>query len=348
MQHRTLGTTDITVPSICLGTMTFGQQNTEAEAHEQLDYAVSAGVNFIDTAEIYPIPPELDKQGRTEEYIGSWLAKRGTRDGLVIASKVATRSGAGTIRQRDASLGTTKASVREALEGSLRRLGVEYLDLYQVHYPERHANFFGVRGVSDLDGDDGVAIEETYEALSELVKEGKVRAIGVSNETPWGLNKYLSLAKETGGPRIATIQNQYSLINRTFEIGLSEIALREKVSLLPYSPLSMGVLTGKYLDGARPSGARFTLFTRNADRYNPERAQEAVAAYVAVAKKHGLDPAQMAIAFTSSQAFVASTIIGATTLQQLKTNIAAGDLVLSPEVLADIRAVYTAMPDPTH
>ncbi len=346
MDHRTLGNTDIKVPAICLGTMTWGQQNTEAEAHEQLDYATGVGINFIDTAEIYPVPPEREKQGRTENYIGSWLKKRGKRDDLIIASKVASRFQAGSIAHRDATAGLTRAGIREAIEGSLTRLGTDYIDLYQVHSPDRSANFWGVRGVTNLIEEDVASIDETLSAVSELVQEGKVRHIGVSNETPWGMMQYLKLAEAKGLARVVSIQNQYSLLNRTYEIGLSEISLRENIGLLAYSPLSAGALTGKYLGGARPEGARFTLWKRNQERYLRPAGEDTTRRYVEIAQKHGLDPAQMALAFVTMQSFVTSTIIGATSLTQLKSDIAAGDLLLSKEVLADIDAVYLDFPDP--
>ena len=352
MQYKKIPGTDIEVPTICLGSMTWGQQNTEEQAHEQLTYAVEErGLKFIDTAEMYPVPPTPELQGTTERFIGTWLAKRGKRDDLVIASKVTPST---MIRTREIELNADgsksrldRKSIRAAIEGSFERLGVDYLDLYQVHYPERKANFFGPRGFTELDpNEDATSIEETLEAMTELVKEGKVRAIGVSNETPWGMNEYLRIAKEKGFARIATTQNQYSLTNRTYEIGLSEIGLRENVGLLAFSPLSMGALTGKYLNGARPAGARFTLTERNGARYNSAPAQPAIAAYVGIAKKYEIDPAAMAIAFAATRPFVTSAIFGATTMEQLKTNIDAGELTLSPEVLAEIEAVYQAIPDP--
>lgn len=347
MEHRTLPNTDISVSLICLGTMNWGQQNTEAEAHEQLDYATSHGVNFIDTAEMYPIPPDPEKQGTTERYLGSWLKKCGKRDDLVIASKVAASDLIRTrARPEDGRTIYNRANIRAAVEGSLERLGTDYLDLYQVHWPERKANFFGIRNYDFAEADTSTPIEETLSALTELVKEGKVRAVGVSNETAWGVSEYLRLARERGLVRIATIQNQYSLLNRTFEIGLSEIALKEQVGLLPYSPLSMGVLSGKYLGGARPEGARFTLFERNSDRYNSDRVQSTIERYVEIAKKHGLDPSAMAIAFTAYRPFTTSTIIGATSLKQLEIDIAAGERPLALEVLDDIADAYKTYPDP--
>ncbi len=345
MKYRKLPQLNKDVSVICLGTMNWGQQNTEEDAYAQLDYAVEHGVNFIDTAEAYPIPPDPEKQGTTERYLGNWLKKRGKRDDLIIASKVAGIFQKSIIKQRDASAGYTRQNIRAAVDGSLERLGLEYLDLYQVHVPDRKANYFGIRGFENMVEEDVPSIEETLAALNELVGEGKVRAVGISNETPWGVSEYLRAAREKGYMRIATIQNQYSLINRTFEIGLSEICLRENIGLLSYSPLSGGVLSGKYLNGAKPEGARFTLFSRNSGRYNNPRVQEAVRRYVELAKKHDLDPSVMALAFVTSRLFTTSTVIGATTLEQLKTDVAAGDIKLPNEVMEEIRDIYTELPD---
>ncbi len=347
MEKRTLGTTDIAVTSICLGTMNFGNgQCDEKDAHEQLSYAVERGVNFIDTAEVYPIPPKLETQGLTETYVGTWLKARGKRDDLVVASKVSGLNQKGSIRERDASVGLTRDAIRTAIEGSLRRLQTDYLDLYQVHVPDRKVNNFGLRNYARDYGFDGAVLEETLSALSELVTEGKVRAIGISNETPWGMMEYLRIAREKGYTKIATIQNQYSLLNRTYEIGHSEVAFRENVSLLAYSPLSMGALTGKYLHGARPEGARHVLFVRNEDRYNPPRAQAAIERYVDLAAKYGTTPSTFAIAFTAHQSCVTSSIIGATTMAQLKEDIDGGELGWTPEMQADVQAVYNDHPDP--
>lgn len=347
MRKNKIPQTDIEVTELCLGTMNWGQQNTEEDAHAQLGAAFEAGINFIDTAEIYPIPPDKLKQGTTESYLGSWLKKSGKREQLIIASKVSSQHQKSSMGTREAT-GLSRENIRAAIEGSLSRLGIEHLDLYQVHSPDRQGNFWGPRGVMSVDtSTDGASIEETLTALTELVKEGKVRAIGVSNETPWGVSEYLRLAREKGLTRISTIQNQYSLINRTFEVGLSEICLREDIGLLPYSALSMGVLSGKYLGGQKPAGARFTIYERNADRYNPQRAQPAVETYMNVAKKHGLDPAAMALAYAATRPFTTSVILGATSVEQLQIDLSAADVVLTPEILKDIEAVYAAYPDPT-
>lgn len=343
MHYRKLGRTDLDVSLICLGTMTFGEQNTERDAHEQLDRAVAAGVNFIDTAELYPVPPQGETQGRTEAYIGSWLARRGRRDDLVIASKVAGPTDwcphiRGSTSHPDAR------NIEIALNDSLRRLNTDYIDLYQVHWPDRSANFFGKLGY-EYDDSPSLPIEDTLEALARQVEAGKIRHIGISNETPWGTMRYLQLAESRGWPRIASIQNPYSLLNRSFEVGLAEISQREDVGLLAYSPLGFGVLSGKYLDGARPEGARLTLFERFS-RYSNPQGERATAAYVALARDHGLDPAQMALAYVNSRPFVTANIIGATRLEQLESNLASVDLTLSDAVLEGIEAIHQEHPNP--
>lgn len=344
MQYRTISNTNLEVSTICLGTMNWGQQNGEEEAHAQLDMAMERGVNFIDTAEIYPIPPEPEKQGLTEQYIGNWLAKRGQRDDLVIATKVAGPNN--TIATREGPFHLDRANIRAAAEGSLQRLQTDYIDLYQVHWPERRTNNFGRRGFTDVVDDGEATIHETLSALSELVEEGKVRYIGLSNETPWGIYQYLRLAHEHGLERAVTIQNQYSLLNREFEVGLSEFAIREGVELLAYSPLSAGVLSGKYLDGARPEGSRFQLFERNAARFNNDQVQPAVYEYVSIANEAGLDPAQMALAYVNMRSFVAGNIIGATSTEQLARDIDSIDVALSADVLEAIEDVHQRMPNP--
>lgn len=347
MKYRKIPNTNLEVSEICLGSMTWGQQNTEEEAHAQLDYAFSKGINFIDTAEIYPIPPEKSKQGTTEKYIGSWLEKTGNRNKVIIASKVCISPEIGT-RKTGESPHFDSKSIREAIEGSLERLKTDYIDLYQIHWPERKTNFFGIRGVEKTENDQAKKIiEETLETLDELVKEGKIHYIGVSNETPWGVSEYLRISREKGYNRIVTIQNQYSLINRTFEIGLSEICLRENIGLLVYSPLSSGVLSGKYLNGAKPEGARFTLFNRNTERYNNEYVQNAIENYVKLSQKHNIDPSQLAIAFALNRKFTTSVIIGATKMDQLKNDIEASNLELSDEIMKEISDIYRKYPDPT-
>jgi len=342
MQLRPLGRTGLQVSQVGLGTMTWGRQNTESDAHEQLDYALSQGVNFIDAAEMYPVPPEAATQGRTEQYIGTWLKARRCRDRVVLATKV---TGPAEFPWLRGGPRLTAAQVRQALEASLRRLQVESVDLYQVHWPDRNTNYFGKLGYTEARDEQAVPIEETLGALADLVQAGKVRHVGISNETPWGLMEYLRLAQARGWPRAASIQNPYNLLNRSFEVGLAEFAHREQVPLLAYSPLAFGVLSGKYLDGARPAGARLTLFARFS-RYTGAAAEGAVRDYVALARRHGLDPAQMALAFVHSRPFTASTLVGATSLQQLRMNIAAAAIALPREVLDGIEAIHKRATNP--
>lgn len=350
MNIKKLGSSELEIPVITLGTMTWGNQNTEAEAHAQLDYAVDArGLYFLDTAEMYPIPPSKKFQGRTETYIGNWLKKRGKRDDLIIASKVSVSDNIAT-RDIGPRPRYDRKSIREAIEGSLKRLQTDYIDLYQVHWPERKSNFFGVRGVSHVDKNERfVPLEEVLFYMSELVDEGKIRYIGVSNESPWGVAEYLRASRDKSLPRIVSIQNQYSLTNRTFEIGLSEMVLRENIGMLAYSPLGFGVLSGKYLDGKKPDGTRLAIYTERINqRYNPKRAQQAIKRYVELAKDHGLAPATFALAFVTSREFVTSAIIGATNLEQLKENIDAGEVKLSDNILSEIEKIHDDLPNVTH
>ncbi len=343
MQYATLGPKGPKVSRICLGTMTFGEQNSEAEAHAQMDLAFERGVNFFDTAEMYPIPPRAESQGRTETYIGNWLAKTGCRDRIILATKV-SGPGADWLPWIRGGPRLDEKHIRQALHGSLKRLQTDYVDLYQVHWPERQTNFFGKLGYQHHPEADGIPIETTLEALAKLMEEGKIRAIGVSNETPWGVIQYLSLAEKHGWPRIVTIQNPYNLLNRTFEIGLAEIAHRENVGLLAYSPLAFGVLSGKYLDGARPPRARLTLFP-GYGRYSKPQAENQVRQYVAVARRHGLSPAQMALAYVNSRPFLTASIIGATTLQQLEEDIDSIRAELPAEVVAEIDKIHEQCPN---
>ncbi len=346
MQYRPLGHTDINVSTICLGTMTFGEQNTEAEAHEQLDYALAHGINFIDAAELYPVPARGETQGRTEQYIGSWLKQRNNREQFILATKVAgpgPKDWIGHIRNGPK---LNADHINRAIDASLQRLQTDYIDLYQVHWPSRSTNYFGKLGYTYAKDNHHEAIAETLAALSKLVEAGKVRHIGISNETPWGTMQYLALAKELGLERIVSVQNPYSLLNRTYEIGMAEIAHREGVGLLAYSPLAFGVLSGKYIDGAQPEGARLTRWGQYFTRYTGETGQKATRMYVALARQHDLDPAQMALAYVNTRQFLTANIIGATTMAQLQTNIASIDLTLTEEVLAGIEAIHTQQPNP--
>lgn len=344
MQYSPLGRTGLQVSRLCLGTMTFGEQNTEAEAHAQMDYATARGVNFIDAAEMYPVPPRRETQGRTEAYIGSWLKTRGGRDKLIVATKVAGRS-TELAYARPFAIHPDRRNIEAAVEASLRRLQTDYIDLYQVHWPDRSTNFFGRLGYQHQPLADEVPIEDTLAALDDLVRAGKVRQVGVSNETPWGLMRYLALAEQRGLPRMVSIQNPYSLLNRVFEIGHAEIALREQVGLLAYSPLAMGALSGKYRHGARPPEGRLTRFDRF-QRYSTPRGAAAVEQYAQIAEAHGLDPARMALAFLLRQPFLTSAIVGATTLDQLQSNLASIELELPDVVIEAIEAVHSADPNP--
>ncbi|BBL29469.1 NADP(H)-dependent aldo-keto reductase [Pantoea ananatis] len=338
MHYHRIPHSSLEVSQLGLGTMTFGEQNSEADAHAQLDLALSSGINLIDTAEMYPVPPRPETQGLTEKYIGGWLKKTGSRDKIVLASKVA-----GPTRGNDASIRPNMAldrkNIREALDASLKRLNTDYIDLYQLHWPQRQTNFFGKLGYQYSENSVPVTLLETLEALAEQVRAGKIRYIGVSNETPWGVMRYLQLAEKHELPRIVSIQNPYSLLNRSFEVGLAEISQHEGVELLAYSCLAFGTLSGKYLNGAQPAGARNTLFSRFT-RYSGEQSQLAVAEYVALAQKHQLDPSQMALAFVRQQPFVSSTLLGATTLDQLKINIDSANVTLSNEVLEELEAIH--------
>ena len=339
MQYHRIPHSSLEVSLLGLGTMTFGEQNSEADAHQQLDYAVAAGINLIDTAEMYPVPPRPETQGLTESYIGSWLKARGNREKIVLASKVSGPSRGNDNAIRPAQM-LDRKNIRAALDASLQRLNTDYLDLYQLHWPQRQTNFFGKLSYQYTEEQSPVTLLETLEALNEQVRAGKIRYIGVSNETPWGVMRYLQLAEKHDLPRIVSIQNPYSLLNRSFEIGLSEISQHEGVELLAYSSLAFGTLSGKYLNGAKPAGARNTLFSRFT-RYSSPQAEAAIAEYVALAKKRNLDPSQMALAFVRQQPFVASTLLGATTMEQLKINIDSHDLTLDEEILADLENIHT-------
>lgn len=347
MEYRRLGTTDLSVSAICLGSMTWGQQNTESEGHAQLDYALARGVNFIDTAEIYSIPPRRETQGSTERIIGSWLAARKNRDRVIIATKVAGRGDADWLREGGAGTVLDAKNIQYAIEGSLKRLQTDYVDLYQLHWPDRSIPLWGAGGTTYRRPSKRaeVPIEETLEALAGLVKAGKVRHIGLSNETPWGVARFLRAAELGRGPRVVSIQNAYNLINRNFEMGLAEFAERDAVGLLAYSPLAQGYLTGKYQGGARPPGARTTLFER-AQRYEKPGVEAAIDAYLALACDIGVDPAQLAIAYVTSRPFVTSNIIGATTMAQLKTDLDSVEVKITPEIERRIDQIHQLHSNP--
>lgn len=345
MEYRELGNTGIDVSVICLGTMTYGEQNTQAEAFEQMDYALSAGINFFDTAELYAIPPKAETYGRTEEIIGNWLHARKNRDKIILASKIAGPGEGWVDHIRDGKTRYSRAHIEAALNGSLQRLKTDYLDLYQLHWPERKTNFFGSLGYSPK-ADSFTPIEETLGVLADLVEAGKIRHIGLSNETPWGVMQFLMAADKLGLPRLVSVQNPYNLLNRSYEVGLAEISWREQCGLLAYSPLGFGVLTGKYLHGASPAGARLTLYP-DYTRYSSPQALSATEKYIELAKAHDLHPTQMALAYVNSRHFLTSTIIGATSMEQLKINIGSIEVHLADETLDEIEAIHTQHPNPS-
>ncbi|MFK5972812.1 MAG: NADP(H)-dependent aldo-keto reductase [Flavobacteriaceae bacterium] len=344
MEYTKLPHTNIEVSKICLGTMTWGKQNTEAEGHEQMTYALDQGVNFFDTAELYPIPPHSDDYADTERIIGAWFKKNGNRDQLILASKIA---GNNEFSKHIRTTGFTKESIIEAVEGSLNRLQTDYIDLYQLHWPDRNTNFFGKRGYQhDITDHWEDNIHQVLETLRDLIRQGKIRHVGLSNETPWGLMRYLEESKvHISLPRMITIQNPYNLLSRDFEVGNAEISHREKIGLLAYSPLAFGVLSGKYLGGVKPPTARITLFP-NYTRYSGENAVKATEKYCKLAEDNDMSMAQMALSFINSRPFLTSNIIGATTMKQLKENIASIDLKLNEEVLQGIEAIHTEIPNP--
>ena len=346
MQYRKLGNTDIDVSVICLGTMTWGEQNTQQQAFEQMDYAVEHGVNFFDTAELYAIPTNAATYGATEQIIGNWLSASGKREQIILASKIAG-PGRWIPHIRGGNSRFDRDNIVQALDDSLRRLQTDYLDLYQLHWPERNTNFFGKLGFEPDDEDQFTPVLETLQALDEQIQAGKIRHIGLSNETPWGVMQFLKVAEQHGLPRIVSVQNPYSLLNRSYEVGLAEISWRERAGLLSYSPMAFGVLSGKFLQGQHPAGARITLFPDYFTRYSNAQAVAATEQYVELARQHDLDPAQMALAFVNSRPFLTSTIIGATTMQQLKANIASIDVELSDAVLEGIAAIHTQHPNPS-
>ena len=345
MKYRKLGHTNIDVSVICLSTMTWGEQNSREQAFEQMDYAVSQGVNFLDTAELYSIPPKAETYGRTEEIIGQWLQARGNRDEIVLASKIAGPGEGWISHIRNGRTQFNRIDIGAGLDASLQRLQTDYIDLYQLHWPQRQTNFFGKLGFEPAD-DEYTPLIETLEALYDQVQAGKIRYIGLSNETPWGVMQFLSLAEHYALPRVVSVQNPYSLLNRTYEIGLAEISWREKAGLLAYSPLGFGVLSGKYLGGAQPRGARLSLFP-DYTRYSSAAAITATERYVTLAQQHQLDPAQMALAYVHSRPFLTSTIIGATTMEQLKSNIDSINVALPSEVLAEIEVIHNDHPNPS-
>jgi aryl-alcohol dehydrogenase-like predicted oxidoreductase len=342
MNFTLLPNTDIKVSKICLGTMTFGQQNTEKEAHEQLNYAVSKGINFIDTAEMYSVPGRKETQGSTEKFIGSWL--KNNRDKVILATKIAGPNKAFSYIREE--LNFSKESINAAIESSLKRLQTDYIDLYQLHWPERKTNFFGERNYKQTDSDEwNDNFAEIIESLNESIKQGKIRHYGVSNETSWGLMRYAEESRKLQLPKPITIQNSYSLLNRTFEVNLAEISHRENIGLLAYSPLAFGILSGKYLGANMPENSRLKLFPQMA-RYNKFNTKKATQLYFNLAIKNGLSLPQMALAYLLQKPFITSVIIGATTMEQLKENISSWNIKLSEEILNEIEFISEKYPNP--
>ena len=344
MKFRKLGTTDIDVSLICLGTMTWGTQNTEKEAFEQMDYAVSQGINFFDTAEIYSVPPTSDSYGKTEIMIGNWFKKRKNRDKIILASKVA---GPGCNWIRGGGNNFDKKKIGEAIDGSLKRLKTDYIDLYQLHWPERSTNYFGSRDFlyNNKEGNWN-SFENILEALEKFIKSGKIRFIGMSNETPYGLSRYLEISKNKGGPRMMSVQNPYNLVNRTYEIGMSEISIREKCGLLVYYPLAAGGLSGKYRNGKMPKNSRMALFKGWERHLNP-LAMKAYDEYFKLAEDFNLSMVQLAQSFVNSRPFVTSNIIGATTMNQLKENIESINIEFTDEMMRRVNEIHNNNPNPS-
>jgi aryl-alcohol dehydrogenase-like predicted oxidoreductase len=348
MEHRPLGRTGLTVPVICLGTMTFGQQNTEAEGHEQMDYALAHGVNFFDTAEMYSIPPKADTHGSTERIIGSWFASRGARDKVILATKAVGRGDYVWLRENASETAQTAAQLTEAVEKSLKRLRTDYIDLYQLHWPDRRVSQWGSNPTVYKHPEaapDENSIESILAALAGLVRSGKVRHVGLSNESAWGTMRFVQVAEAMGLPRVVSIQNAYNLLNRTFEVNLAEVAMREQVGLLAYSPLAAGFLSGKYRGGAVPPGTRKALFNR-VQRYERPGAAEAIEKYWELAQAHGVALDQLAIRHATTRPFMTSVIIGATGMEHLKRDIAAATLPWTPELDAGVDGIHQIHSNP--
>lgn len=345
MEYRKLGKTDLKVSQICLGSLTFGRQNDEQQSHQQLDYAVDMGINFFDTAELYPAPHEAETYGESERIIGRWLTSRKNRDKVIIATKIAG-PGKPALHIRGGKSHFTQKNIEEAVNDSLERLQTEYIDLYQLHWPDRATNSFGRLGYVYQPDEDNVSIEETLESLNDIQKTGKVRHFGLCNETPWAVMRFLHHAEKAGLVRMVSIQTAYNLLDRTFEIGLAEIVHREEISMLAYSPLAFGVLSGKYLKGKMPLDGKLTLWGKHFSRYRKKNSEEATEAYVELAESYQVDPAQMAMAFVNSRPFVTSMIIGATKMAQLQANIASVNVALSANVLEGIDAIHKQFPNP--
>ena len=344
MKFKKLSKTDIDVSLICLGTMTWGEQNSQEEAFEQMNYSVESGINFFDTAELYAVPPKAETYSKTETMIGNWFQEKKNRDQIILATKI---SGPGLTWIRGGGMQYSQESISKAIEGSLKRLQTDYIDLYQLHWPERTTNYFSKLGYRhDNKEEEWNSFESILTILKKFVEQGKIRHIGLSNETPYGFTKYLNLSETLNLPRVVSVQNPYSLVNRTYEVGMAEISIRDQAGLLAYSPLGFGVLSGKYLNDQMPEGSRLKLFGNSFPRYQGTRTSKAVQEYFHIAKKHNLSLTQMSLAFVNQQEFVTSNIIGATTMDQLKENIDSVDIILDQEVLEEINAIHHENPNP--
>ena len=343
MNYKKLGNTEIKVSTICLGTMTWGEQNNIQEGFEQMDYALEQGINFFDTAELYAIPPKKETYGKTEEIIGSWLKEKNNRSKIILATKI---SGPGVSWIRGGGNQYDEKNINKAVEGSLKRLNTDYIDLYQLHWPERKTNYFGKLGYEHKDENVWNNFEEILNSLDKIIKSGKVRYVGLSNESAWGLSKYLEISKSKNLPKMMSVQNPYNLLNRTYEIGLAEISIREKSGLLAYSPLASGILSGKYRNGALPEGSRMKLFGDRFPRYKTKNATNAVEEYYKISTNHNLNLAQMSLKFCELQPFITSIIIGATSMEQLKTDIESVNVELSDEVIKEINKIQEMYQNP--
>jgi len=346
MKFKKLGHTDFKVSTICLGTMTWGEQNNEDEAFRQMDMAYDYGVNFFDTAELYPIPPSAETQGETSRIISRWLKSKNIRDKIIIADKIVGRSNMHWFRDKGEPTRLNPKQIKFALERSLKNLNTDYIDLYQLHWPDRPLNVFSGLEYQHKETEDVISIKETLNCLNEFIKEGKIRSIGLSNETAWGVFEFIKVAEMEGLEKIVSVQNPYNLLNRSYEVGISEISIREKVGLLAYSPLASGTLSGKYLDGKLPEGTRLKLFGERYPRYRTPNSEPAIKEYMKIAKKFNLNVCQMAIKFCEIQPFVTSVIIGATKMDQLEINLKSHEINLDEETIKDINKVQEIYSNP--
>ena len=343
MNYRKLGNTELDVSTICLGTMTWGEQNNQKEAFEQMDYAIDHGINFFDTAELYAIPPNKKTYGKTEEIIGNWFEQKNNREKIILATKI---SGPGPSWIRGGGLQYTKENIEKSVNDSLKRLKTDFIDLFQLHWPERNTNYFGKLGYEHKEEKKWNDFKSILEILKKIIDQGKIRYIGLSNETAWGLSKFLEISKSFNLPKMMSVQNPYNLLNRTYEVGLAEISIREKSGLLAYSPLAFGFLSGKYRNNNLPDKSRMKLFGEFFSRYKSDNSVKAIEDYYKIAKKYNLSLAQMSLAFINSRTFVTSNIIGATTMKQLEENLASINIKLNKEIIEEINSIHKNIPNP--